>query len=75
MDCHHNSQTIDNARARYIDFHNRMGLAIGALDAVRDLCCEAAQTEGNTLGHVDADNFACLLGLIVDEMRDAHERA
>ena len=52
---------------------NRLHMALNALDAVRDLCIEAAQASRNTLGHVDADNFASLLGLIVDEMRTAQE--
>lgn len=52
---------------------NRIDLAVNALDAVRDLCIEAAGSRCNTLGHVDADHFASLLGLIVDEMRSAQE--
>ncbi len=75
MDCQNSSQAINDGRVRAAEFRDRVGLALNALDAVRELCREAATKLGNTLGHVDADNFACLLGLIVDEMRDAHDAA
>jgi hypothetical protein len=58
--------------ARHIEAQNRLALAVQALSAVRDLCCEASNAgPGSTLHHVDADHFACLLGILLDEMREA----
>lgn len=74
MDCHNSSDTIDTARSQQINAYNRLDLAVGALDAVRDLCCEASNAQKhNTLSHVDADNFACLLGIILGEIHDARK--
>lgn len=54
--------------------HNRMGVALNALTAVRDLCIEAASGgRGRTMAHVDADKFACLLMFITDELNSAYE--
>lgn len=64
--------TTNEAVMRGIDAQNQLDIAINALDAVRDLCCEAAYGQsGEGLHLVNADNFACLLGLILDEMRSA----
>ncbi len=50
----------------------RLDLAIGALDAVRSLCMEAANGQQCPSLHlVNPDNLASLIGLIVDEMSDA----
>lgn len=52
------------------DAQCRMGIAIDALSAVRDLCCEAAAGQLECgLHQVNADHFASLLGLILSEMR------
>jgi hypothetical protein len=52
--------------------HSRLHLALNSLDAVHELCVEAANGQPTaTLAHVGADNLASLLGLIVDEMRAA----
>lgn len=60
--------------ANTIDANCRLSLAIDALDAVRDLCCEAGNSQhGCGMSQVDADHFASLLGLIVHEMREANE--
>lgn len=52
-----------------------LSVAINALDAVRDILGEAAEADHGVLRNVSADNFACLLGIIVKEMRAAHEGA
>lgn len=62
--------TISEAADSRVKPEIRMDLAINALNAVSDLCCEAAHAD-KTLANVNADNLACLLGLIIDEMRDA----
>lgn len=70
MDCQNSSQTITEAVAQKVEAHNRLDMALNALDAVRDLCVGTASLQPTTaLDMVNADNFACLLGMIVDEMR------
>ncbi len=50
-------------------------IAVNALDAVRDLCMEAGGNQvGGTLHELNAENFACLLSIIVDSMREALEQ-
>ncbi|WP_072381561.1 hypothetical protein [Novosphingobium sp. NDB2Meth1] len=49
-------------------------IAVNALDAVRDLCMEAGGHQASgTLPELNAENFSCLLGIIVDNMREALE--
>lgn len=47
----------------------RFERAVSALNAVRGLCIDAA--ESRALNHTDPDDLAFLLGLIVDELRGA----
>ena len=59
-----------------VDTHLRLSVAINALDAVRDLCGQAVEADASMLlGNVSAENFQCLIGLIVGELRAAHEDA
>lgn len=48
----------------------RRDIAIDALDAIHDLCTQAA-AHGGALDLVNANSFACLLDLIVGELRGA----
>lgn len=61
---------ITQAQKTRIDAENRFGLAILALDAVGELCNEAANGQPNQgLSHVSGDKLACLIGILVAEMR------
>lgn len=54
----------------------RLSVAIGALDSIRDLLdLSGTGDPTSVMQNVNADNFACLLGIIVNEMRAAHEGA
>ncbi|WP_156839889.1 hypothetical protein [Novosphingobium aquimarinum] len=50
---------------------DRLSHAVGALSAIRGFCVEASNLRMPTLGHVNADDFASLLGIIIQEMRVA----
>lgn len=53
----------------------RAAAAIGALSAVRYLCTEAGACQpGEGLHHVNADDLACLLTLITNELWAVHDR-
>ena len=52
----------------HIDGISRINMATSALSAISDLCSQAAM-ERSDLDQVNADNFACLLGIIVNELQ------
>lgn len=64
--------TNNKADAARLDAISRLDLALGALDAVKELCNEAAGAQRG-LHCVDGDNLACLLGLIINEMRSTSD--
>lgn len=66
---------MSEERVKMFSGSDRVFYAVNALSAVRDLCVEASNSRfsSSTLGHVDADCFAALLQLIINEMREAEE--
>lgn len=50
---------------------NRLDHAVHALNAIRCLCIEGADVQGRGMAHTDPDDFAFLLGLIIEKMRSA----